>query len=380
MTMEQGTFEQQIAWSREHMPRLKLGLRRLPDMTGVRLACSMHLDLKMIPFVDGLLAKGAELFITTCNPATVRDQVVAVMRDNGARVEAWRDMPAEAYHAATIEALRWGPTHLCEMGADLSYELLRNEALSSLRSGVRASVEATGSGINRLEELDLPYPVFNWDDLPIKEGLHNRHMVGLTTWQTFFERTHLTLHEKQVLVIGYGSVGQGIARVARAYGGTVTIVEKDPARAIEARYDGWPARSLEDAIGQADVIVTATGATAVISAEHLPMLKDGVFLLNCGHHNAEIDVAALRAYPAEEVLPHIEALTIGEALAIGQKRVYLLAGGSMFNLTAGQGDSLNAFDVTLATLVSAIGHIVGPGADWSPGIHLLPRQVWEKVI
>jgi adenosylhomocysteinase len=375
MTMEQqATFEQQIAWSREHMPRLKLGLERLPDMTGVRLACSMHLDLKMIPFVAGLQAKGADLFITTCNPATVRDQVVAVMRDNGARVEAWRDMPADAYHSATVEALRWRPTHLCEMGADLSYELLRNQALSPVRRGVQASVEATGSGINRLEQLDLPYPVFNWDDLPIKEGLHNRHMVGLTTWQTFFERTHLTLHEKQVLVIGYGSVGQGIARMARAYGGMVTIVEKDPTRAIEARYDGWPARPLEDVIGQADVIVTATGARGVIAAEHLPLLKDKVFLLNCGHQDAEIDVAALRAYPAEQVLPHIEAFTIGH------KRVYLLAGGSMFNLTAGQGDSLNAFDVTLATLVSGIGHIVGSGANWPPGVHLLPRQVWEKVI
>jgi len=372
--MEEPSFEQQIAWTREHMPRSARALERLPDLSGVRLACSMHLDLKMVPLADGLLAKGAELFITTCNPTTVRDQVAAVMRERGARVEAWRDMPAEAYHAATVEALRWRPTHLCEMGADLSYELLRDEALAPIRQGVRASVEATGSGINRLQKLDMPYPVFNWDDLPIKEGLHNRHMVGLTTWQTFFERTHLTLHEKQVLVIGYGSVGQGIARVARAYGGTVTIVEKDPVRAIEARYDGWPARRLADVIGQADVIVTATGATGVIAAEHLLLLKDGVFLLNCGHQDAEIDVAALRAYPAEQVLPHIEAFTIGG------KRVYLLARGSMFNLTAGQCDSLNAFDVTLATLISGIGHIVGSGADWPPGIHLLPRDVWEKVI
>lgn len=372
--MEEPSFERQIAWTKAHMIRSAHALDRLPDLTGVRLACSMHLDLKMIPLVDGLLARGAELFVTTCNPATVRDQVAAVMRQSGAQVKAWRGMPAEAYQSATVEALGWRPTHLCEMGADLSYELLGNPALSSIRQGVRASVEATGSGINRLEKLDLPYPVFNWDDLPIKEGLHNRHMVGLTTWQTFFERTHLTLHEKQVLVIGYGSVGQGVARVARAYGGAVTIVEKDPARAIEARYDGWQVQRLEEVVGLADVIVTVTGARDVITAEHLPMLKDGVFLLNCGHHDAEIDVAALRAYPVEQMLPYIEAFTIA------QNRIYLLAGGSMFNLTAGQGDSLNAFDVTLATLVSGIGHIVGPGAGWSPGIHLLPRDVWEKVI
>jgi adenosylhomocysteinase len=373
--MESISFERQLAWTRQHMSRSAQALARLPDLRGVRLACSLHLDLKMVPLVEGLLAKGAELFIVTCNPATVRDQVVATMKQNGAHVEAWRDMPAEAYRAAITEALAWRPTHLCEMGADLSYELLREGRPAEVgEQGVRASLEATGSGINRLENLDLPYPVFNWDDLPIKEGLHNRHMVGLSTWQTFLARTQLTLHEKRVVVIGYGSVGQGIARMARAYGGNVTVVEKDPVRAIEASYDGWPTRDLAEVIGEADVIVTATGARGVISAEHIPALKDNVFLLNCGHSDIEIDVTALRAYPGEQVLPHIEAFSVGE------KRVYLLAGGSMFNLTAGQGDSLNAFDVTLAVLVSGIGHIVGQGAEAGPGIHLLPREVWESVI
>ena len=46
----------------------------------------------------------------------------------------------------------------------------------------------------------------------MKEGLHNRHMVGLTAWHTFFQTTHLTLHEKRVLVIGYGLVGRGRRR------------------------------------------------------------------------------------------------------------------------------------------------------------------------
>jgi len=260
------------------------------------------------------------------------------------------------------------------MGADLSYELLRQDKLPTVKEGIQASLEATGSGISRFEKLDLPYPVFNWDDLPVKEGLHNRHMVGLTTWQAFFARTKLTLHEKQVLLIGYGSVGQGIAKAARAYGGTVTIAEKDPVRMIEASYDGWPVRPLAEAIPDADIIVTATGASGVINAGHIPMLKDNAILLNCGHSNVEIEVAALRAFPSGEILPYIEAFQVGE------KQVYLLAGGAMFNLTAGEVDSLKAFDVTLAVLISGIGHIVGPGSNWSPGVHLLPQEVWAAVI
>ena len=372
--MQQASFEQQLAWTNQHMIRSLRALARLPDLDGVRLACSIHLDLKMLPLVESLLAKGADLFIVTCNPTTVRDQVADAMRQKGAQVEAWHDMPDEAYLSAIHQALTWRPTHLCEMGADLSYSLLREDSLPAEREGVQASLEATGSGINRLEKLDLPYPVFNWDDLPVKEGLHNRHMVGLTTWQTFFARTNLTLHEKHVLVIGYGSVGQGIAKAARAYGGSVTIVEKDPVRKIEASYDGWPVRPLNEAISDADVIVTATGASGVITADHIILLKDNAFLLNCGHSNIEIDVAALRGYPSEQVLPTVEAFYVGE------KRIYLLAGGAMFNLAAGEGDSLNAFDVTLAVMISGIGHIVGQGANWSPGIHLLPREVWAEVI
>ena len=133
-------------------------------------------------------------------------------------------------------------------------------------------------------------------------------------------------------------------------------------------------RTLEEAISDADIIVTATGARGVITADHITLLKQNAFLLNCGHSNVEIDVAALRTYQSEQLLPFIEAFQIG------QKRIFLLAGGAMFNLTAGEGDSLNAFDVTLAVMISGIGHIVGQGANWSPGIHLLPRDIWAQVI
>ncbi len=372
--MEQATFEQQLAWTKQNMTRSSRALAELPGLRGVRLACSMHLDLKMVLLVEGLLAKGAELYVVTCNPKTVRDRAVAEMRQLGALVEAWHDMPVAAYQSAIQQAVGWQPTHLCEMGADLSHELYRNDTLKNIKEGVQASLEATGSGINRLEGLDLTYPIFNWDDLPVKEGLHNRHMVGLTTWQTFFSCTHLTLHEKRVLVVGYGSVGQGIAAAARAYGGTVTIAEIDPVRQIEARYEGWQVLALEEAIDSADVIVTATGASDVISADLIGRLKHNVFLLNCGHRDTEIDTTALRNYPVQEPLPHVEAFQIGE------KTIHLLARGSMFNLAAGVGDSLNAFDVTLAVMVAGIGHIVGEGVRQKPGVHILPRQVWERVI
>lgn len=353
------------------MPRLRRMLASLPEMNNVRLACSVHLEIKMIPLFEALLARGAQLFLTTCNPYTVRLEVVNWLVKNGARAEAWYGMPPSASAAAIQRALDWQPTHLCEMGGELTASWHQRIPTPT---GVLASLEGTGSGISRVQALQLCYPVFNCDDLPIKEGVHNRHMVGLTTWQAFFERTRLSLHEKRVLVVGFGSVGRGVADTARAFGGLVWVAERDPARALEAAYAGWEVRQLDEALRVADVIVTATGAQGVLTTQHFAQLRDGAFLLNVGHHADEIELAALRTYPHQEVLPFVEAFQIGD------RQIYLFAGGSMANLTAGKGDSLTSFDLTAAVLAAGISHIVQAGATAKPGVQLLPREVWSNCL
>lgn len=365
------SFEQELAWVRLHMPRLQSALATLPELGGMRLAYCGHLENKMIPLFEALLARGAQLFLTTCNPTTVRNETVRWLVEQGAEAEAWFGMSAQHYDTAIQHALDWRPTHLCEMGADLTCALHQRPARDAT---VRASLEGTGSGISRLAGLTLRYPVFNCDDLPIKEGLHNRRMVGLTTWQAFFDRTRLSLHGRRVLVLGYGSVGRGVAETARAFGGAVTIAECDPARALEAAYAGWPVKPLHAALPAADIVVTATGAHHVLSTAEFQLLPDGAFVLNVGHHADELDLPALRAFTHHEVLPFIEAIQIGP------RTVYLFAGGSMANLTAGKGDSLNAFDLTLTALTAGIGHIVRHAANVPAQVHLLPRSAWEPLL
>ncbi|MDR3493800.1 MAG: NAD(P)-dependent oxidoreductase [Ancalomicrobiaceae bacterium] len=359
-------------WVAAHMPRTARAVAALPDLSAVRLAMSMHLDFKMLPLVEGLSERGASLFITTCNPATVRDEVVAAMRSAGATVEAHKDMPEAALEAAVAAGLDWGPTHLSEMGADYTHHLMTT---GRTLPAVKAGLEATGSGINRLKGALPPWPIFNWDDLPVKEGLHNRHMVGLTTWAAFFARTLLSLHEKRVLVVGYGTVGQGLAASARAFGGTVMVAEIDAARALQARYDGWEAGSVAELAPRADVIVTGTGAHHVVPWEVIQRLKDGCFLLNSGHRLDEIELAPLLERPWAAPIPFVTS----HELPSGAK-VYLLANGAMANLTAGEGDSLNAFDVTLAVMATGIGHIVGDGQRAPAGVHLLPKRAWETAL
>ncbi len=73
-------------------------------------------------------------------------------------------------------------------------------------------------------------------------------------------------------------------------------------------------------------------------------------------------------------MPYINAYRMAD------KTVYLLANGSMLNLTAGFGDSLNAFDVTLAVMASGIRHIVTDGMRAPAKVYLLPQAVWQQAL
>jgi adenosylhomocysteinase len=373
-------LDTRLRWAARNMPLTAEEIRLLPALKGVRLACSIHIEPKVASSLEGLLEHGAELFLTTCNPATVRNEVVQRLEGCGAAAHAWNGMGASDIAEAEHRALEWGPTHLWETGASLT---VAGASAGGAASGgahattVRASMESTGSGISLLRSLAnagrFPaYPVFNCDEVPIKEGLHNRYLVGQTLWQAFTDRTQLSLHRRRVLVVGYGLVGRGVAMTARALGGAVSVAEQDPARSLEALYDGFPLGTVDDLAGTADAVVTATGARHVVSSRHFDKFPDGCFLMNVGHRGDEIDVDGLG--DRREILPFVE-----ESRRAG-KTLYLFAGGAMANLTAGQGDTLNSFDITMAAMLAGLRYLFSEEAgSRPPGLHPIPRSAWEGV-
>jgi adenosylhomocysteinase len=362
-------LDAELSWTRRHLRRTARALDDLPGFDGARFALNVHLDTKLIPVFEGLLARGAELHVTTCNPATVRDSVAERAGELGAEVVAAHDMSEQDWRTSIADALSWEPAYLCEMGAAISVAAHREGKTDT----IRASEEITGSGIAALETLELRYPVLDIDRIPVKTDLHNRHLVGDLTWQTLCERTHLTLFERTVLVVGYGPVGQGVALAARARGGTVIVAELEPARQITAAYDGFPVMAIVDALPRSDVVVTATGATHVVGAEHVPLLRDGCVLLNVGHRNDEIDTGALYAFPHDEVLAHVDEIHLDHGT------VFVIARGAMANLAAGWGDGLNTFDTTLAVIVAGIGALPSL-AELGPGIHAADPSIWEPAV
>jgi len=272
------SLEQEISWNRRHMVRTEQALARLPSLAGLRIAGSIHLEAKLASFLTGLRDRGADLFLTTCNRDTVRDEFTAHMRGQGLEVQAACGMSNEEVTASRKAAHEWGPTHLLEMGAHLTTHLAEGA-----RTDVRGSVECTGSGLHALARRVFSYPVFDADSLPIKAGIHNRHMVGTATWHTFLQVTRLSLHGQRVLVLGHGAVGQGVADTARTQGAVVRVVEPEPGRRTQATFKGMEVVDLLEGLPWADIVVTATGRPGVLGAASFPLLKDGAFLLNVGH-------------------------------------------------------------------------------------------------
>ncbi len=369
------TLPVDLAWLRTHTPLTGRAAGRLVelDWRDQTFCLAVHLDLKMIPVVEALRHTGARVLLLGANPATTRDEVVAWLDHSGAEARAVFGMD----DAARLEAMDWAigqrPTFLSEMGGEVTVRLVRTRA--DLATGVRAGMEATGTGLRRLAEVTLPFPVFNWDELPLKQGLHNRHLVGLAVWNTFLNVTGLMLHGRRVLVMGFGPVGRGLADYAQRLGAVVAVADPDPRRQVEARHEGCLVQALEEALPAAAVVVTATGRERVLGPAQFGLLASGAILLNAGHSNLEIDVPVLRRFPTTSVRPHIEAIDLA-----GTRRVYLLAGGAMFNLAAGPGDPYDGFDLTSAIMLEGLRFMVRHHHEFPPGVHLFPAEVEHAVV
>lgn len=360
------TLARELDWLRDFTPATADAAASLPSLRDERLLVVCHLDLKMIPYFEALLKAGAEVQACAANPATTRDEVAEHLRTLGVDVPARRDDPP-ARHAAHLQAaIEAGPTLLSEMGADAS------AATGGRLESVRGGLEATGTGINRLQDLGLAYPVFDWDAAPVKQGLHNRHLVGLMAANTFLNVTGLSLYGKTVLVVGYGPVGRGAADAARSFGAIVEVCDADPAARLAAAHLGYPTPTLEQGLPRADVVFTATGRDGVVPLDALAACKSGVFLANLGHTGGELPADDLRGHLVDEPRPHVERCELGG------KTIYLLSGGAMFNLAAGPGDPYDTFDLVTALVIEATGFLATEGVEYPPGIHPLPKKVQDR--
>lgn len=340
------------------------------DLSGKSVACFQHVRMDTPLILLPLVRAGARVRVAAVNPVSTDDVAAAFLARGGAEVWAWSGMS----EVERKKGLEWLLSEPADAVSDMGGELTEG----TIRRGTRmpiAGLEATMTGLHRLAGLEIPFPVLDWNGIPLKDRLHNRHHVGFEAWPAFSNITGLALHGRSVLVIGFGPVGRGVAIHARALGAVVSVAEVDPVRALEAQHHGCLVVSLDEGLGSCSIVVTATGRDGVIGPDQLRRFRAGAILANVGHSNQEIDVAWL------ETQPHAPVRRFVERFTIEGREVFLLNHGNLLNLAPGMGlhtDEL--FDPFAAVILRGLAWILEGGAASSPpGVQPYPAHLEREI-
>jgi adenosylhomocysteinase len=356
------------------LAQIREEFERTQPFDGLRIGTGIHLEPKTVALLLTLAQGGAEV-ISTGNLNTTQQEALDYLAANGVRpVGTPTSDPAE-HHAYLREVLAAEPQVLLDNGGDLFVRWLEQPY-----EGLIGGTEETTSGRMRLEplrdRLNLPILVIN--DSPIKQFAENEHAVGQGTVESLLRITNRSTNGKRVTVFGYGAVGRGVAAHFRNAFADVSVVEVEPVTRLEALLDGFAVPDKADALAHADVVITATGARGVVTADDLPHLPDDAILLNVGHFPFEIDVPAIRA-AAEETIDAADGI---ETLRLSDgRRVHLLTGGHMVNLAGPRplGNSIESMDLGFALQARCLEAVATGRAGPDDCVVPVPKEIDAQV-
>ena len=366
-----------IEWVQKHMPvleHIKAEYEETQPFKGITIGSCLHLEPKTINLGLTLMAGGAEVAMTGCNPLSTHDDAVAGAADLGLNVYGWREQDDEEYYQTINMVLDHKPDIIIDDGADMIM-VLHNER-TELLSHIKGACEETTTGVHRLQAMHadgaLKFPVIAVNDAYTKYLFDNRYGTGQSSFDAIMGTTNMVIAGKTVVVCGYGWCGRGLALRAAGLGADVIVTEVGPIRALEARMDGYRVMTIREAVKQADFIVTVTGNADIICGDDFKYMKDGCMLANSGHFNVEINRPDLEAISTEvkEVRESIEEFTTKDG-----RKIYLLADGRLVNLSAarGQGHPAEIMDRSFAVQALSAKHILEN--DLPVGVTKAPDEI-----
>ncbi len=371
---------QKLEWARIHMPVLD-GIRRRFEsehpFAGLTISAVLHVEAKTCVLALALKAGSAEVRLAAGNPLSTDDDAVAAVREAGVETHAVKGESLAEYRAGLQAMLDADPDVIIDDGADL---VALAHTSRADRGRIRGSTEETTTGVTRLRALErsgqLRFPAIDVNDAEMKHLFDNRYGTGQSTLDGLFSATNLLIAGKVCVVAGYGWSGKGVAARLRGLGGDVVVTEIDPVRALEARLDGFRVVPMLDAAAEADLIVTVTGSTGVVRAEHLRVLKDGCLLANSGHFDVEVSRQDLEglAVSHRPVRPHVEEYRFADG-----RRAYLLGEGRLINLAAGQGHPVEIMDLSFALQALSAEHLAKHGRSMEARVHAVPAELDRAV-
>ncbi|MGW0039071.1 adenosylhomocysteinase [Gordonia sp. NPDC003376] len=420
----------EISLAEHEMPGL-MALRReyaevLP-LKGARVSGSLHMTVQTAVLIETLVALGAEVRWASCNIFSTQDHAAAAIvvgphgtpeEPQGVPVFAWKGESLEEYWWAAEQMLTWpgepanmilddggDATMLVLRGAQFEkagvvppadendsaeykvfLELLRAsfetdaKKWSTIAESVQGVTEETTTGVLRLYQFaaagELVFPAINVNDSVTKSKFDNKYGTRHSLVDGINRGTDVLIGGKKVLICGYGDVGKGCAESLAGQGARVQVTEIDPINALQALMDGFDVVTVEEAIGNADIVVTSTGNKDIILLEHMEKMKNQAILGNIGHFDNEIDMAGLERSGATRlnIKPQVDQWTFADG-----RSIIVLSEGRLLNLGNATGHPSFVMSNSFSNQVIAQIELWTKNEEYDNEVYRLPKHLDEKV-
>jgi len=373
----------EISIAESEMPGL-MALRKeykeKKPLKGARILGCLHMTIQTAVLIETLVELGADVRWSSCNIFSTQDHAAAAIAKAGIPVYAWKGETEEEYWwciKQTIEAKKdWKPNMLLDDGGDLT--ALMHKDYKDLLKSVKGLSEETTTGIKALHKMEakkeLLVPAINVNDSVTKSKFDNLYGCRESLVDGIKRATDVMMSGKVAIVAGFGDVGKGSAASLRQSGARVMVTEADPICALQAAMEGYKVVLMDEAIGEADIVVTATGNKDIVTADHMRKMKDRSILCNIGHFDNEIQVEALKNYKWTEVKPQVHEIEFPD-----KKRILLLAEGRLVNLGCATGHPSFVMSASFTNQVIAQIELWNNSEKYEKKVYVLPKHLDEKV-
>jgi adenosylhomocysteinase len=408
----------EIAIAETEMPGLmavREEYRKEQPLKGARVAGSLHMTIQTAVLIETLADLGAEVRWASCNIFSTQDHAAAAIAAAGIPVFAYKGESLEEYWDFTHRIFEWQdggtPNMILDDGGDATLlitlgtraeqdpSLLDNPTCeeetvlfaaikkrlaarpgwySRVQANIRGVTEETTTGVHRLylmeQEGRLPFPAINVNDSVTKSKFDNLYGCRESLVDGIKRATDVMIAGKICVVLGYGDVGKGCAQAFRGLGATVWVTEIDPICALQAAMEGYRVVTMDEAAGQGDLFVTATGNVGVITHDHMARMKNNSIVCNIGHFDSEIEVASLKQYTWENIKPQVDHIIFPDG-----KRIILLAEGRLVNLGCATGHPSFVMSNSFTNQTLAQIELFCHGGKYENKVYVLPKHLDEKV-
>ena len=348
-------------------------------LKGANIMGCLHMTIQTAVLIETLVALGAKCRWSSCNIYSTQDHAAAAIAESGTPVFAWKGLSEEEFIWCidqTIEADGWVPNMILDDGGDLTVRV--HEKYPHLLENIKGLSEETTTGVHRLEQMvekgELKVPAINVNDSVTKSKFDNLYGCKESLVDGIRRGTDVMMAGKVAVVCGFGDVGKGSAASLRGAGARVQVTEVDPICALQAAMEGYEVVTMDDAAKYADIFVTATGNTDIITQDHMRDMKDRAIVCNIGHFDNEIQIESLQNYKWEEVKPQVDQVTFPDG-----KKLIILSKGRLVNLGNATGHPSFVMSASFSNQVLAQIELWENHQNYENKVYVLPKKLDEMV-